>query len=156
MPKKSTVTVQISWFSSGPIFRDALAAVKDEIRERRVLTKEAHAELTELQVLNGGEPFAGETQWGPHTRLNFEAKSLVSAVSAAETIREFLVHRFPEGMGRGTGGVHIRFAGRTLMQILASLETALVDADPDLRGTRRFLPSMRIKTLRKNLEAIYA
>jgi len=160
MPKqeksqKSTITVTMSWFSSPPVFKTALSSVTREITDGRVLTGEAHEQLRKLLPLNGEQPFGGETHFGPHTTIRFEAESLSHAVSAVNALQAFFQHEFPD-LGRGTGGMQVRYAGKPLAELLESLETALKDAQPDLKGTRRFLPSKHIGNLRTNFAALYS
>jgi hypothetical protein len=154
-----SVKVTLSWFSSAPIFMDVLTAVKREMFEGKILTANAIKALQELLPLNDGEPFNGNTQYGPHTRIWFEAPSLSRAVFVAEVLEGFLWHEFSEKdffFGtNGTGGLHVLFAGKSLPDLLESLETALGEAQQDLKGTRRFLPSKRIQRLRLAYEELY-
>ncbi len=158
--QKSTVTVILSWFSSDPVFADVLAAIEREMRKQEFLSKKAIASLDELRPLNDGQPFTGYTQFGPHTWINIETPSLARAVFVARVLEDFLWHEFSEKspffFGKhGTGGLGVSYAGKSLVQIIDSLETTLSDAQQDLKGTRRFLPSKRIQRLRLVHQELY-
>ncbi len=151
--KKDTVTVTMSWFSSDPVFAVALEAIQKELEHATTLSAIALAALVDLVILNHGEPFHGHTSVGPHTTISFEARRLSRAIFAADVITGFLSTKFD--MGRQTGGVQVRFAGKRLGELLDSLEVPLMNAQADLRGTRRFLPSERIKKLRDAAADLY-
>jgi hypothetical protein len=157
--KKATVTVGMGWFSSNPIFEEVLEAVNRELREKKFLSPEAVEALEALRPLNGGQPFTGHTHYGPHTWITIETPSLAKAVVVARILEDFLWHEF-SGVTfffgtHKTGGLHVSYAGKSLAKLIGSLETALSDAQQDLKGTRRFLPSKRIQALRLRFQELY-
>lgn len=153
---KKTVTVTMSWYSSNPVFREALVAVEEELENPQILTEQGAEKLKALLVLNNGKPFTGETQYGPHTTICFEAPSLGQAVLLARGIETLLAKKFPGGMGDGTGEVYIRFAGKPLTELLDELHATIGNAYNDLKLTRRLLPSKNIQKLRTSFQMIHS
>lgn len=159
--EKTTVTVGLSWFSSDPVFPEVLEAMEQELRRGKFLAKEAIESLQELRPLNGGQPFTGQTHYGPHTYINIETPSLGKAVFIARVMEDFLWHEFSEKspffFGKyDTGGLCISFAHKSLPALLDSLEIALREAQQDVKGTRRFFPSKKLQSLRTTLRQIYS
>ena len=155
--KKSTVTVTCSWFSSDPVFKEVFEAIKLELFDPKILTPDAISILEDLYSFNGGEPFRGHTDFGPHTTISFEALSLAKGVLAARVLEDFLRHEFPKkgSFGHFMGGIQVYYAGMSLIKAIEMLETALAEAQQDLKGTRRFLPSKQIQRLRLVFEELH-
>lgn len=153
---KSTVTVTCSWYSSNPVFEDVLSAVKREMLEKKIVSGYATWELEELLPLNGGEPFNGRTEYGPHTRIQFEVSSLAKAIQVVRVLEYIFRHKFPNKDGKTFfEGISFQYAGKPLYELVESLEKALGEAQQDLKWTRRFIPSKRIQRLRLAYEGLY-
>ena len=155
---KNTVTVTASWYSSDPTLDQAQDAVRQEMKELKFLTVHQLRVLEELLPLNGGAPFRGRTEWGPHTHLRFEAGCLSEAVESARVLEEVLRILFPDGEGvyqKHFLGLNFHFAGRRLPELILMLETAITEAQQDIKITRRLLPSKKLYRLRQILDEIH-
>ena len=152
---KTTVTVQFGWASSNPTFSEFFVAVYRDMGEQKFFSQGCVKRLQELLPLNDGKPFTGYTQFGPHTHITIEAPTLSRAVDIVRTLEGFLKHEFSK-VPSFCGGFHwVTYAGTTLECVIEKLETALRDAQQDLKGARWFLPGKRLQRLRMAFEELY-
>ncbi len=153
---KTTVTVQFGWVSSNPTFSEFLVAVYRDMGEQKFFSQGFVKRLQELLPMNDGKPFNGHTLYeGSHTNITIEAPSLSKAIDIVRTLEGFLKYEFSK-VPSFCGGFHwVTYAGTTLECLVEMVETALQDAQQDIKGTRWFLPSKRIQRLRIVYEKLF-
>ncbi|MBI4091056.1 MAG: hypothetical protein HY422_03455 [Candidatus Komeilibacteria bacterium] len=135
MPKES-FKISLSWYSNLPTLGPALEAIDAEMSSGKFLS-ELHA---------SGIAFSGNTAYGPHTSITFEAETMAQGLKFADRVTGVLNSAFPE-----MPWIYIRICGKSTEQIVAELEEAIDRSVSDLRQTRSLFASRAIRDIRIRL-----
>jgi len=130
----------LSWYSEGPTFGEAIEHICKKMQEEF---------LSELR--RAGVAFTGNTAYGPHTTILFEADSVGKGFHYADLIQASLRVQF-----QAMTGISVRCGGQTAEQIVDTLEAIINNCAADLKKTRNFFRNPLIADVRATLEAATA